>query len=681
MMLLLILCTVSGALSVKTSAKDFSDVENKDLRQWFRRMDAQLASFNKFTSIIAWELSVNPSEGLAEKGVQLNGMRSKWQEKKCDELLAMLETPIEEKVKRAAAILCRGPRFTAGEAETLSRSIGAMQNTYTDTQVCVPKGINICQRSELLWDYTFIRPPGDSEFFWINLRDFVEGEADVKVSEYFSMIPASDKRFVCFDGEPDLERMMTGDFSLLGECHPTKPEIIYQWAWEAWRMAVGVTIGEIYPTAVELMNRGAQHTGYRDMGEIWREELEIENLEQVIEQLWKEVKPLYTILHAVVRHFVHQKFPTVHFEVDGEIPAHILGNMWSQNWASLHKLLMPDVALDLEANIRATNWTALHMVEHADDFFTSIGLRKMPWKFWAYSQFEKNSSTRCHGTAANMFMTDDYRMIVCAERSLEDFYVIHHEFGHLAYYSAYRNQPTIFQDGTNSAFQEAIGDALFNGVMVPQHLHRLGLLPDEHLLPNNKSYSPKSQHNIYDISLLLHMALAKIPQIPFEYIIDVFRWNLFRKDVSFDDANEFFWALSEQHQGIRPPGDMNRRKMFDAGAKFHVADNTPYVRYFLASIIQMQIFKGLCQVTIFDKVSPDDVLPMPLHRCDIYGSKRAGRILRKSLSMGASVHWTTVMKILTGSTEISARPLLEYYQPLIEWLQFTIVKHNIPIGW
>uniref|UniRef100_A0A1B0CRV6 Angiotensin-converting enzyme n=1 Tax=Lutzomyia longipalpis TaxID=7200 RepID=A0A1B0CRV6_LUTLO len=118
--------------------------------------------------------------------------------------------------------------------------------------------------------------------------------------------------------------------------------------------------------------------------------------------------------------------------------------------------------------------------------------------------------------------------------------------------------------------------------------------------------------------------------------------------------------------------------MFDAGAKFHVADNTPYVRYFLASIIQMQIFKGLCQMTIFDRVAPEEPLPMPLHRCDIYGSKRAGKILRKSLSLGASVHWTEVLKILTGSEKISAEPLLEYYKPLIDWLQHTIHKFDIP---
>lgn len=36
-------------------------------------------------------------------------------------------------------------------------------------------------------------------------------------------------------------------------------------------------------------------------------------------------------------------------------------------------------------------------------------------------------------------------MIACAETSVEDFYVIVHEMGHLQYYMAFADQPTIFQ--------------------------------------------------------------------------------------------------------------------------------------------------------------------------------------------------------------------------------------------
>lgn len=44
--------------------------------------------------------------------------------------------------------------------------------------------------------------------------------------------------------------------------------------------------------------------------------------------------------------------------------------------------------------------------------------------------------------------------------------------------------------------------------------------------------------------------------------------------------------------------------------------------------MHVQIFRGLCEVTIFGRVvGGAEPLPVPLHRCDIYGSKRAGNLL------------------------------------------------------
>lgn len=37
------------------------------------------------------------------------------------------------------------------------------------------------------------------------------------------------------------------------------------------------------------------------------------------------------------------------------------------------------------------------------------------------------------------------RMLLCAKMTMEDFYVIHHEMGHIEYYMAYQDQPYVFQ--------------------------------------------------------------------------------------------------------------------------------------------------------------------------------------------------------------------------------------------
>lgn len=74
----------------------------------------------------------------------------------------------------------------------------------------------------------------------------------------------------------------------------------------------------------------------------------------------------------------------------------------------------------------------------------------MTEKFWKFSLFKETNYSFCHGSAANMFNSNDYRMLLCAKLTLEDFYVIHHEMGHIQYYMAYRNQPTLFQVSKSS---------------------------------------------------------------------------------------------------------------------------------------------------------------------------------------------------------------------------------------
>lgn len=91
---------------------------------------------------------------------------------------------------------------------------------------------------------------------------------------------------------------------------------------------------------------------------------------------------------------------------------------------------------------------------------------------------------------------------------------------------------------------------------------------------------PSKPINTFDLSLLLRMALSKIPQISFEYILDVFRWDIFADKVPMESANKYFWQLLRKNQGIGAPDQLIREGggLFDAGAKFHVADNTPFVR-------------------------------------------------------------------------------------------------------
>lgn len=71
-------------------------------------------------------------------------------------------------------------------------------------------------------------------------------------------------QLICLNGEPDLEKIVKGDFRKLDrpDC-ALKFNQVFRWAWESWRMVVGNRIGSIYPDAMEIMNVGA-----RDKGEL-----------------------------------------------------------------------------------------------------------------------------------------------------------------------------------------------------------------------------------------------------------------------------------------------------------------------------------------------------------------------------------------------------------------------------
>lgn len=87
------------------------------------------------------------------------------------------------------------------------------------------------------------------------------------------------------------------------------------------------------------------------------------------------------------------------------------GSMWSQNWQLYRNLILPFNDFHLDETIKMLNWTSIDMVEKADDFYRSLNLPPMTQKFWKNSIFEKNTNFRnCHGTAANMFEPNDYRL-------------------------------------------------------------------------------------------------------------------------------------------------------------------------------------------------------------------------------------------------------------------------------
>ncbi|XP_004374294.1 angiotensin-converting enzyme-like isoform X2 [Trichechus manatus latirostris] len=418
----------------------------------------------------------------------------------------------------------------------------------------------------------------------------------------------------CLQLEPDLTKLMATSRNY--------EELL--WAWEGWRDKVGRAILPLFPKYVELSNKAAKLNGYKDAGDSWRAMYETPLLEHDLELLFQELQPLYLNLHAYVRRALHRHYGPQNINLEGPIPAHLLGNMWAQTWSNIYDLVVPfPSAPKLDATEAMINqgWTPKRMFEEADNFFASLGLLPVPPLFWNKSMLEKPTDGRevvCHASSWDFYNGEDFRIKQCTTVDMEDLVVAHHEMGHIQYFMQYKDLPLALRQGANPGFHEAIGDVLALSVSTPQHLHSINLLSSE-----GGGYE-------HDINFLMKMALDKITFIPFSYLIDQWRWRVFDGSINKENYNQEWWSLRLKYQGLCPPVPRSQGD-FDPGAKFHIPSSVPYIR--------------------------------------------------DAMKLGFSKPWPEAMRLITGQPNMSASAMMNYFKPLLDWLLTENGRHGEKLGW
>ncbi|RKH06647.1 M2 family metallopeptidase [Corallococcus carmarthensis] len=423
-------------------------------------------------------------------------------------------------------------------------------------------------------------------------------------------------------------------------------------AWTGWH-AISRPMRPLYTQLVNLSNAGAKDIGFNDLGTLWRSSYDMPpaEFEAEAQRLWGQVKPMYDELHCYVRGRLAKQYGEAAVPAGKPIPAHLLGNMWAQEWNNIYPLVEPfpgQASLDVNSALVKQGYDPQKMVKLGEKFFTSLGLKPLPQTFWERSQFTKpkDRDVVCHASAWDVTYDNDLRIKMCIKPTEEDLVTIHHELGHDYYYTYYYKLPVLFQAGANDGFHEAIGDALTLSI-TPAYLQQAGLL----------SAVEKNDKNV--INLQLKDALEKVAFLPFGLLVDQWRWDVFSGKVKPADYNKSWWAMRTKYQGIAAPVARTEQD-FDAGAKYHVPANVPYTRYFLARILQFQFHKALCEAA---------GIKGPLNECSIYGNKAAGARLQAMLELGASKPWPDALAAMTGTRQMDATPMLEYFAPLRRWLQ------------
>ncbi|GFY37282.1 angiotensin-converting enzyme [Trichonephila inaurata madagascariensis] len=365
--------------------------------------------------------------------------------------------------------------------------------------------------------------------------------------------------------------------------------------------------------------------GFENKAEYELHSYEDKNFEKNMAIQEEKLQPLYKEIHAYIRKKLIQNHKKENIKKNGPIPAHLLGDMYAQTWVTIFPTVKPYPDIrgfpNVTKEMLEKKMKPIDLFIMAENFFTSIGLKRMTPYFWKYSLMERPKDGRsvdCHASAHDFYDGKDYRIKMCSVVDTSTLEVVHHEMGHIEYQMYYAHHPHVFQDSANPGFHEAIGNVISLSVMTPGYLREVGLLGKEEQETDERP----------TINYLMNMALRYAVSAHYSYIVDYWRNRVYNGTIKEKELNKKYWEY----------------------------------RYFYANILQFQIHQILCKEADHKG---------PLHECNIYKKKKAGKLFEKLLKIGKSKDWKEILKIVSKNEtdKLDSSAMLEYFEPLMEWLK------------
>jgi peptidyl-dipeptidase A len=359
-----------------------------------------------------------------------------------------------------------------------------------------------------------------------------------------------------------------------------------------------------------------------------------------------QLRPLYRELHTWARYELARRYKQ---PVPALIPAHWLPNRWGQSWADL--VSVKGLNVDSAVGRHTPEW----VVQQAESLYVSLGFDSLPTTFWQKSSlydvppnagYKKNT----HASAWHMDLDKDVRSLMSVEANADWYETAMHELGHIYYYQAYSRPevPLVLRAGANRAYHEGIGSMMGLASSQRRFLADRGLAPATPATPDEKT------------AQLLKEALNFVVFIPFSAgTMSHWERDFYAGKLPTDSLNARWWEYARRYQGIAPPAGPRGEQFTDAATKTHINDDpAQYYDYALSNALLIQLHTHIAT----------DILHQDPHDTDYYGDKAVGSFLRTLMAPGASRPWREVLKETTGR-ELDARAMVEYFQPLYEWLK------------
>eukprot|EP00057_Strongylocentrotus_purpuratus_P027907 XP_011682381.1 PREDICTED: angiotensin-converting enzyme [Strongylocentrotus purpuratus] len=405
----------------------------------------------------------------------------------------------------------------------------------------------------------------------------------------------------CLRLDPDLKRVM-------GE---SRDDDELLWAWQGWRNETGAPNRDDFQRFVELSNTVAQQSGFDDHGDYQRRQYDTPHLEQTMSDLLTNLQPLYDNLHAFIRRRLYDIHGPEVIDLNGPIPSHLLGGMWSHSWSNLFDVAKPYETDDDDPTefLQEQNYDIRRLYETAEEFYTSMGYEELPESFWensVFGQLQDGRNVSCEPTSWDFHNQTDFRITTCSsEVTIDELSKAHNILGHTQYQNSYSHQPTAFREPASPALYEAIADLTSSEVFSPSYLRQLGLSLDE-----------RNDDKI-QLNGLMRTALDSLALLPYANAVDQWRWGVFNGSIQPDRYNSEWWDLRSEYEGIEP-GVERTDADFDPGAEFNIVSDSSYAKHFLGQIMKFQFLKSLCEAAGHTG---------PIQDCNLYGNRVAGQLI------------------------------------------------------
>src|SRR6478609_4921774 len=397
----------------------------------------------------------------------------------------------------------------------------------------------------------------------------------------------------------------------------------------------------------DLRNKTVQGLGYSDYFAYQVSEYGMtpQEMLDMNDNFIKEIWPLYRELHTWARYELAKKYKQ---PVPDLLPAQWLPNQWGQDWVGV--LQSNNQSIDITDTLKKK--TPEWIVRKGEEFYISLGFKPLPASFYEKSSlyplpegtpYKKNN----HASAWHIDLDQDVRSLMSIETNSEWWETSLHELGHIYYYQSYSTPeiPMILRGGANRAYHEAIGSQIGLASLQKPLLESIKLIPTG-VVTN-------------DTLQLLTDALNHVVLIPWASgTMTRFEEALYSKNIPPDQFNKTWWDIVKKYQGIVPPSPRDEQYC-DACTKTHIIDDpAQYYDYAMAEILLFQFHDHIAK----------NILKQDVHLSNYWGKKEAGDFLKTLMAPGATVDWREQLKQTLG-TEVSAKPILDYFSTLMPWLK------------